>query len=463
MFETTKIILTNNTRETLKKIKESPILYLFFIGIMVFSILLFAFLAFYVTVVDVNFHIELYDLFFLIFAVYIFKPAYDFYNYFINSGEISYALSTDIDFKKTISEVFLGVFSIDIFIWFGLSLLFLFFCFLFGLNIAMPFEYMLFNMGVISAIFIGCSIVLSFFSPNRLRLLPTAILLVFIFVSRHPIYVALTLPLSLLHLIWNLKNSIASYRCIRRKERISERSQIKIRSTLSSIFYKETTILWRNKLFFSFISSSAMSGLLAGYLYLYGDEIFIPASLRSTFGEFLPALFVFMGILIVVVYNSVFPALNLFLNEEKTMWIIRHLPVNVKKILMGKLSVLFLCFITTIPFISFILIFIGLDKLFYVTWFLVFSYIIGVIISLPLGVKYVGKKSDIMLFYSVTIILFGVLGFFSLVSTYIYNNMSYAIPILLIMLVFEIPILYISIAISSEIYKLRYPKLKQYT
>jgi hypothetical protein len=207
----------------------------------------------------------------------------------------------------------------------------------------------------------------------------------------------------------------------------------------------------------SFISTSAFAGLGAGYLYLYGDELLIPESLRTMYGEFLPSMFIFLGVFVVVIYTAVFPSLVLFLNEEKTMWIIRHIPVKNETILWGKISTLLLCFITGIPFIPFILIFIEPENLLYLIWFLAFSYLASVIIALPIGVKYVGKKSDILLLYSVTMMLLFILGFGSFAGTYIWENLPYPIvPSILIILV-EFIALYVSLKISDELLKFRSP------
>jgi hypothetical protein len=167
-------------------------------------------------------------------------------------------------------------------------------------------------------------------------------------------------------------------------------------------------------------------------------------------------MFVFLGVYVVVVYTAVFPALNLFLNEEKTMWIIRHVPVKNDVLIYGKTSALALCFLTSIPFIPYISIFIGFDQIVFLIWLLVFSYIAGVIISVPLGVKYVGKKSDIMLLYSVAMMLFAILGTAAIVGSAIRDNFAFPIVIYILSILAEIFVLYISLKISSKILALNY-------
>ncbi len=168
-------------------------------------------------------------------------------------------------------------------------------------------------------------------------------------------------------------------------------------------------------------------------------------------------MFLFMGVFVVIVYTGVFPALNLFLNEEKTMWIIRHIPLKSDTIVFGKTSALALCFLTSLPFIPYISIFIGFDKIVFLIWFLIFSYIAGIIVSIPLGVKYVGKKSDIMLLYSIAMILFAVLGSVAMLGIIIENSTQYPFIFYILIILVEIIILYISLKISSNILAIKYP------
>ena len=457
MFETTKIIFKNNRRDLISKIKESPILYFFFALIIFFSILMFAFLGYYLQVIDTGLEIKIEDVFFMIFFIFMAKSGVDFFNNFVKPGEVTYALSTQIDHKKTISEIYYAIFAINLFIWFTLSSLFIFFLFLLPTDISYPFEYFYFNIGVITALIIAPTIVINFFSNKRSRLLPTLIILAFIFYTQNPLYVVFICPLSVVHLFWSLNYSLSAYQNIRRKPRINEKSQVKVRNPIKALFHKETTILWRDKIFFSFIFTSAGTGLGAGYLYLYGDELLIPESLRMMYADFLPALFVFIGVLVVVIYTSVFPSITLFLNEDKTMWIIRHTPIDNKTLIRGKASTLFLSFITGIPFIFFITIFMGFEHILFVTWLLLFSFIASAILSIPMGVKYVGKKSDVMLLYSVTMILFVVLSPVAVLGGVIYNNVSYWGVIFTAIILFELIVLHFSLKLSEKILRLKYP------
>ncbi len=457
MFETTKIVLLSSKRELSTKFRETPILYLFFTLIMVFSVLMFSFLTFYLQVIDTPLDISLNDVYFMIFFVFIAKSGVDMHKYFVKPEEVTYALSTQIKQKKTISEIFFSVFLTNLFIWFSLSTLFILFLMIFPIDIYYPVEYLFANIIVISGIFIGSTICINFFSEKRIRLIPTVILMIGIFLSQDPFFIVLTTPLAFLHLFWALKHSLSSYQNIRRKTRINDKTQIKVRNKIRALFNKETTILWRNKLFLSFVSTSAVTGFFTGYLYIYGPELLIPENLKGLYEEFLPALFVLMGVIIVVIYTSVFPSLSLFLNEEKTMWVIRYNPIDSKTLVFGKTSSLLLCFVTAIPFIFFVNIFMGMENLLFVTWLLIFSFIISAALSIPLGAKYVGKKSDIMLLYSVTIILFVLLSPFAIIGGYIWQNVTYP-GIFLSMFIFaSLIVLYLSLKISEKIIELKYP------
>jgi len=456
MFETTKAIIKQNTRSLISKMKESPVLYFVFTVMTILSVLIFAFLTYFLQIIDTKLDISLEDVYFMVIFIFFMKSSVDFYKFFIKSDEVQYPLSTDIKQRRTIFEIFFSILIINLTIWLSFSLLYLLFLTIFRVGIFYPVEYLVFSLGVIVAICLGCTISINFFSPKRYRLIPTFILLGFYYYSREPLFISLTLPLVLLHIGWSIKNAMTSHQYIRRKERINEKVQIKVRSVIKAIFYREITVIWRDKLFYSFVLTSAIVGFGSGYLYVYGDELLIPEALMEFYGGFLPSMFVFMGVFIVVIYTAVFPALNLFLNEENTMWIIRHVPVSNDALIFGKTSALALCFISAIPFIPYISIFMGFDNIVFLTWFLIYSFIACVIISAPLGVKYVGKKSDIMLIYSISMLLFVVLGAGAYIGYIVENMFDYYILVYLFILLIEIFVLYISLKLSSKIYALKY-------
>jgi hypothetical protein len=448
MLETSRIILMESTRNLRRKMKTSPILYTFFSAMIFFSIVMFAFLAFFLLHTKVTFNFM--DVFYAVFFLLLMKSASDLHTQFITAPQASYALSTQVPHWKITAEIILSVFLTNIVLWFSFSFLFL--LVLSGLHISTdyPVEYFLFSINIIIAILVGCSLSLHFFSSKKYRMIPTLLLLLFIWFSQSLVFTTCMFPLAVIHCLWSLSHPLDSYRFVSRKERTSERNQVHLRSTLHTLFTREVTVIWRERLYFSFVSMSITTALGTGYLYLYGTDLFIPESIQRFVGGFLPSLFVFLGCYIVVMYAAVFPALNLFLTEEKTMWILRNLPIKNETIVYGKTLALSLCFLTTLPFLAFVPLFLGVDDLLFLFWFLVFSFLAAVIIAIPLGVKYVGKKSDILLLYSIAMILFVLLSIVGAGMNFMRSNATISIlPLCALLLALELLLLFLSLKLSA--------------
>jgi hypothetical protein len=209
---------------------------------------------------------------------------------------------------------------------------------------------------------------------------------------------------------------------------------------------------------------SIFTALGTGYLFVYGTDLFIPESIQRYLSGFLPSLFVFLGCYVVVMYAAVFPALNLFLTEEKTMWILRNLPVSNQTIVFGKALALSLCFLTTLPYLAFIPIFFGVTDLLFLFWFLGFSFLAAIIIALPLGVKYVGKKSDILLLYSVAMILFVLLSVVGAGMNLLRSNTSLSIlPLCVLLICLELTMLFLSLKLSTYLLSLSFQNPTKYS
>ena len=97
MFETTKVILKENTRNILKKIKETPVLYFLFTCMILFSVVVFVYAAYFMTVIDIGFDIRIEDVFFTVFFVFMSKTIADFHNHFVKSQPVSYSLATQVN------------------------------------------------------------------------------------------------------------------------------------------------------------------------------------------------------------------------------------------------------------------------------------------------------------------------------------------------------------------------------
>ena len=276
-------------------------------------------------------------------------------------------------------------------------------------------------------------------------------------------FVACMLPVALLHCLWSLSHPLDSYRYVKRKQRTSGITHIRSHGILQTLFIREVTGIWRDRLYFSFVSMSVFTALGTGYLFLYGTDLFIPESIQRYLSGFLPSLFVFLGCYVVVMYAAVFPALNLFLTEEKTMWILRSLPVSNEMIVYGKTLALSLCFLTTLPFLAFIPVFLGATDLLFLFWFLCFSFLAAVIIAVPLGVKYVGKKSDILLLYSVAMILFVLLSVVGAGMNLLRGTNSFSIlPLCLLLICLELTLLFLSLKLSTYLLSLSVQKPVKY-
>jgi hypothetical protein len=453
MFDTTKLLLVEIIRNLRQKMRTSPILYLFFTAMIFFSVVMFGFLTFFL--LHTNTVFQFLDVFYVVFFLLLMKSASDLHNYFISAPQVSYALSTPTKHRDTVGEIVLTIVMMNLFLWFSFSGLFL--LVVFGLRVPLnyPVEYLLFSVDILVAVLLGCSLSLHFFSSRRYRLIPTVVLLLFFWCSQSMLFIAVLLPLAALQCVWSLSHAMDSFRFVSRRERTKERAYVQIRGLVRTVFFREVTVTWRERLYFSFVFMSVCTALGTGYLYLYGTDLFIPESIQRFIRGFLPSLFVFLGCYIVVMYAAVFPALNLFLTEEKTLWILRNLPVRNETIVYGKTLALSLCFLTTLPYLAFVPVFLGGDDLVFLFWFLVFSFLAAVILAVPLGVKYAGKKSDILLLYSVAMILFLVLSVVGAGMNLLRHVVGLSIlPLCLLLLSLEGTLLFLSLKLSARLLSL---------
>ncbi len=462
MMETSRLLLREIRRSLQQKMKTSPILYSFFSVMILFSIIMFAFLTFFLLHTETTFNFL--DVFYMVFFLLLMKSASDLHRYFIAAPQVSYALSTQVSQRKIVGEIVATIVFTNIGLWFSFSLLYLLVLSLLHIPLSYPVEYVLFSIDILIAILLGCCVSLHFFSSRQYRLIPTILLLGFFWFSQNMLFIACMLPLAVLQCAWGVSHPMDSYRYVKRKERLSEKNQAQTHSTLIALFLREVTGIWRDRLYFSFVSMSIFTGLGTGYLFLYGMDLFIPDSIQRYLGGFLPSLFVFIGCYVVVMYAAVFPALNLFLTEEKTMWILRNLPVKNETIVYGKTLALSLCFLTTVPFLAIIPIFLGAGDLLFLCWFLGFSFLAAIIIAIPLGVKYVGKKSDILLLYSVAMVLFVLLSVVGAGMNVLRSLSTISIlPLCILLLLLECTLLFLSLKLSARLLALPFKTTRRYS
>jgi hypothetical protein len=91
MLETYNILLIDVIRNLKKNIKNSQFLYFLFILMILFSISMIAMLTLYFIENDIS--VNLNDVFFVIFFMFLIKSSVDFYRYYISSKSFVYILS----------------------------------------------------------------------------------------------------------------------------------------------------------------------------------------------------------------------------------------------------------------------------------------------------------------------------------------------------------------------------------
>jgi hypothetical protein len=102
--------------------------------------------------------------------------------------------------------------------------------------------------------------------------------------------------------------------------------------------------------------------------------------------------------------------------------------------------------------------------LLFLFWFLGFSFLAAVIIALPLGVKYVGKKSDILLLYSVAMILFVLLSVVGAGMNLLRSHTTISIlPLCVLLICLELTLLFLSLKLSTHLLSLSFKNPTKYS
>jgi hypothetical protein len=456
MLETYNVVLINSYRNLKRNINSSPVLYFLFTIMMIFSIFLIGFLTLFLIRNDVP--IDLNDVFFVILFLFILKGTYDFYNYFTKSEPVTYALSTQVSHFKTVFEVFLVVFWIQLGLWVFFSSLYNVSLVMAGVDLSYPLIYLKFTFGIMIASILGSVIILNYFNKKKYRLIPLGFIFYFLYQYNDIYSILILFIVSFIYLLWSLKYSLDSYQYVIRKDRKKEKTQVWFQNAIKAVFFKEITVLWRERVLYSMVFSAVVMGIGAGYMIRFGAENLLPESLQALVSMVSSESYAFFGIYVLTIHGAVFISLSFFLNEEHTLWLIRHLPVKMSTIVSGKALALILPFLCSIPFIAFYSSFTNGESLIFLIWFLVFSYLAGVIICFPLGAKYVGKKSDLLLLYSVSLLVFAVLGLsFSFNSVFRMLGLSEYLMYVVFILI-ELVFLFISLRISANFLSIKYKK-----
>jgi len=240
MLETYNVILANASRYLRKNIESSPFLYFLFTIIIVFSIVMFGMLTLFF--IENEVFVDLNDVFFIILFLFILKSSYDFHNNYTNSPSVYYALSTPISHTKTVFEIFLMVFFVQLGLWVLLSSLYNIVLIAVGLNLDYPALYLQFTFGIMLAAVLGTTITLHFFSKKKYRLIPIVIIFTILYIWHDLFSILLILIVSSVYLFWSLHHALDSYQYVSRKERKREKLQIWIQNVKRAIFYKEIIV-----------------------------------------------------------------------------------------------------------------------------------------------------------------------------------------------------------------------------
>lgn len=461
MLETYTTVLTQSFRNLKKNIIISPFLYVLFSLMILFSSLFIGFLT--VILLRTNVSLDINNIFFIVFFLFMLKSSHDFYFSFTKSEPVTYTFSTPQAHWKTVFELFLVVFWVQLGLWVLFSTLYMIPLVTTGVPLIYPLIYLKFTAGIILATIIGSTLVIHYFSSKKYRLIPLGFLLYALFVFSDSIALLVIILFSFVFLLWSLQFCLDSYQFISRKQRIPEKSQVWLSTIKQAVFHKEIIVLWRERILFSILFSSVLIGVFSGYLARFGADEFLPAGLEEIAAMISPEAYGFFGIYVLTVHGAVFVSLSFFLNEADTLWLLRHLPVRMQDIVKGKARALLIPFLCCIPFIAYYAAFTTLSSIPFLLWFLGFSFLASIIVCFPLGARYAGRKSDILLLYSISLFIFMILGFaFSLNYTLGILGASKIVFYLFSILIELFLFYFISIRLTAFLLTVRYDT-KQYS
>lgn len=422
MLETFNLLITDSWRLFRKNFSQSPVLYLLFFAMAIFSVLMIAGIS--VVFVRLQITIPLSDLFFVIFGIFLLKAAYDFYHLFITNHSVVYALSTQKKHSTIISEISLTIVWSNLGYWALLSGLYTVIIANFNLSFDGIEPYLFLTAAVAIGSIIGITTALLLFSKHRLLLPLLFSPLILLRTNFNWMYLFFTIGIYIFILLIDIRFGLDSFLFHQYKNRSHHKEHVSFPGSIWSICIKEILFLWRERLLISIIFSSSFLGVSSGYLAVFGESLLLPDEIRIFTSNLTLETYAFVGIYVLVVYASVFITLNLFLNEEHTVWLLKLLPVSTEVFVYGKISASILSFIASIPFLAFFLAFTQGESAFIVLWLFLFSFLSGIIIGAPLGSKYVGGKSDVLLLYSVSLVMLLIcsLGFALVLFTRMMNT-----------------------------------------
>lgn len=389
------------------------------------------------------------DLFFVILSIFILKGAYDFYRLFTTKKPLVYAFATQKKQTTTVAEIIFAILWSNLGFW---ALLSGFYTVLL-MNFTLPFNgaeaYILLTVSVGLASIIGPVTTLFLFSNKRFFLPFISVPLLGLWAYFSWINLGLIILFYLFLSVVSLRFVLESYLFQQQKNRSHENENTQFKGSVLSVFVKESLYLWRERLLLSIIFSASFLGIGTGYLSVYGQSIFLPEEIRFFTMYLSSETYAFVGTYVLVVYSSVFITLNMFLGEKDKVWILKLLPIPANIFVLGKLSALFLSFLTSIPFLAFFIAFTQGESAVSIILLYVFSFLSGTIIAAPLGSKYLGSTSDVLLLYSLSLLMLFVVGINFLIIQYAMHLGLYTTIVIIFVILILLFLLYMSYLISS--------------
>ncbi len=402
-FKVYSLELTEISRALRAKAKDSPVLYLWFSVIMATRLTVFE--------MDASFPLDMEQIFFAVFFLFLLKASADIHRYFITSDRMEYLFASPLSRLSIPLGVFMVIFWTNLGLWTLFSSTYILILSLYSVPIVYPWLFLNFTMAVMLSSVLGTGMAIHYFSPKRwLMVFPVFFIsaLWYFHDARQTGFILLS---SIPYLIFALYVSPNSFGYIVRKERKDAIAYTRaVRDAVGAMRWKEMTVLWRDRLVTSFLVTSVSVGIVSGYLAVHTDPNIFPPEARVMVIPNLPFIFLFLGIFILASYLFVFPALNTFLAEEKTLWILKNLPLSGRDIIYGKLGGLVLPLITALAFPFYFAIFTGMGRIFLSFAVLLLAFFLSLAVSLPFGIRYAGKRSDVLLLYTVSILIFTVLS-----------------------------------------------------
>ena len=447
MLETYLILLTDSWRLFKHNFSRSPLMYALFFGMSILSVVMIAGISFIFVRVGIELAVK--DLFFVVFGMFFLKTAYDFYRLYITNNALVYALSTEKKQSVILSEIVLMILWTNL----GLWALFTGFYTLLISGLSLNFNgteaYLLFTFSIPLATLIGSIVTLFIFSKYRLVLSLIGIPIYLLWYELNWTNLLIVgIIYGLLYII-SLRIVLQSYLSKSQKSKSHQKENTRFPGSIWSVFVKESLFLWRERLLFSIIFSAVFIGVSTGYLSVYGESMFLPDEIRF-FTDYLSSeTYAFVGSYILVVYSSVFITLNVFLNEENKVWLLKLLPISSETFVWGKITVLLLSFLASIPFLAFFFAFTNAASAPSIILLYTFSFLSGIIIAAPLGSKYIGGTSDILLLYSVSLFMLFIVSLNFMVIQYAFSLGFYTIFFLLFIILVLSLFLVLSVKISS--------------